>query len=93
MTCVFSLLALSALLGSLASCATETAREVRARRLIHGEPSVARQVLALPYEVAALSGWPLETTLDWMEEVNLPARVDDVIVAPFRRPGEPEREP
>jgi hypothetical protein len=77
-------------LGLLASCAAQSAEEVRARRWIRGEPSTARQVLALPYGVVALTGWPLERTLDWMEEVNLPARVGDVVVSPLGRIGEPE---
>jgi hypothetical protein len=86
------LLALLAV-APLASCAARSAEEVRARRWIRGEPSTARQILALPYEVVAITGWPLETAIEWMEEVNLPARVGDGIAFSPPRSDEPEGQP
>lgn len=86
-------LVLLAALGPLASHAGEGDDEIRAQRGVRGEPSVLRQVLALPYDIVALTGWPLGKTLDWMEDVNFPAYVHDFVLHPFnhirRGPSEP----
>lgn len=90
---IYWALALLAALGPLASHAGQSDEEIRAQRLIHGEPSVVRQFLALPYEIVALTGWPLGKTLDWMEDVNAPARVHDFLLHPFHPVDRPESEP
>ncbi|MGH7897436.1 MAG: hypothetical protein ACREQQ_05755 [Candidatus Binatia bacterium] len=76
-------------LGLVASCASQSAEEIRARRWIRAEPSAARTALALPYQAVADTGWPVEIALDWMEEVNLPARVGDAVRSPLRRSDPP----
>ena len=89
---IFLAFALLALLGPLSSHAAESADNVRERRCIHAEPSTARQVLALPYRLVALTGWPLGKIIDWMEETNLPARVGDFVLYPVHHLRKPQDE-
>jgi hypothetical protein len=89
---IFVALALLAALGLPSSYAAESPDDVRERRRIHAEPSAARQLLALPYRLVALTGWPLGKILDWMEETNLPARVGDFVLYPVHHLRNPQNE-
>jgi len=86
-------LVLLAALGPLASHAGEREDEIRAERRIHGEPSAGRQILALPYGVVALTGWPLGKAIDWIEDENLPARVEDFVLYPVHHLRHAEEQP
>jgi len=89
------LLALLTLLVALSpslALAFESADQVAEQRRIHGEPSLGRRLLALPYDVVALTGWPIKKTVIWMEDVNLPQRIEDAFSYPGRRLRPPEEE-
>jgi hypothetical protein len=64
------------------------AEHVAEQRRIHGEPSFGRRLLALPYDLVALTAWPIKKTVIWMEDVNLPQRVEDAF---SRHPREDEQ--
>jgi len=86
-------LVLLAALGPLAAHAGPSDEEIRAQRWLHGEPSVPRQILALPYEIVAVTGWPIGKALDWMEDVNFPERAHDFVLYPLHHLRRPERQP
>ena len=58
--------------------------EVRARRLFHEERPLWRSALALPADALSVAAWPIEKALVWIEDVNLPERVERAVSAPFR---------
>ena len=60
----------------------DTSAPVAEQRWIHAEPSLGRTLLALPYTIVALTGWPLKKLLFWMEDVNLPRRIGDAVRHP-----------
>ena len=72
--------------------AFEGSEQVAEQRRIHGEPSLGRRLLTLPYYVVALTGWPIKKMVIWMEDVNLPQRIEDAFSYPVRRLRPPEEE-
>jgi hypothetical protein len=83
--------ALACLLGL--SCATRVSavetgarptQEVRAERYFREEHPLWQRALALPADVLAATAWPLRQTLFWMERIDLPERIEDAVMAPYR---------
>lgn len=76
--------ALAALLAALPARAAEgdLVLELGPDGRIQAERSLALRVLALPYEIFALTAWPLSRLVFWMEDVNFPGRVGAVLRAP-----------
>jgi hypothetical protein len=64
--------------------------EVRARRLFREEDPIWRRMLALPADFLELTFWPLRETLFWMERIDLPGRLKQVVVHPTERASGPE---
>ena len=82
MRLVASLTLVSALMLSPALAADES--DPAAERLVRGEPSLARRLLGAPYAIVSITAWPVKQFVFFMEDVNLPARLTDVITFPVR---------
>jgi hypothetical protein len=78
-----AILALAIGLCSSAVFATET-KEPAPERLIHAKRSIPSTILGAPYALVSLTAWPLKQFVFFMEDVNLPARLTDIVTFPVR---------
>jgi hypothetical protein len=58
--------------------------EIRERRLFREERPFWREVLALPADALVVLAWPVKRLVLWMEDVNLPRRIEDAATFPVR---------